>query len=50
MADFFGGSGGPWSGFFGIAMSGLGVIEFSNFGGPDLDVIEIPDFGVRFWV
>ena len=32
-------------GIFEIAMSGLGLIEFSNFGEPDLDVIEFSDFG-----
>ena len=31
-------------GIFEIAMSGLGLIEFSDFGGPDLDVIEFSDF------
>ena len=31
-------------GIFGIGMSGVGVIEFSNFGGPDLDVIEFSKF------
>ena len=30
----------PWSGIFGIAMSGLGMSVFSNFGGPGLDVLE----------
>ena len=32
-------------GIFGIAMSGLGLIEFSNFGEPDLVVIEFSNFG-----
>jgi hypothetical protein len=27
-----------------------GLFEFSNFGGPDLDVFEFSDFGGRIWV
>ena len=49
MADF-GGSGVPWSEFFGVGISGLGVIEFLNFGGPGLDVIEFWIFDDRIWM
>ena len=32
-------------GIFGITMSGLGLIGFSSFCGPDLDVIDFLGFG-----
>ena len=45
MTDFFWG---PWvhgRNCFGLVMSGLGMIEFSNFGEPDLGLIEFLNFG-----
>ena len=40
-------SGVPWAGIFWIAKAGLGIIEFSNFGGPDLDVTWFSNFVIR---
>ena len=43
MVDFFVVRG-SMVGIFGIAMSDLGLIEFSDLGGSDLDVIEFSNF------